>query len=126
MKRSKKAALLASILSAMALTACADNPEIQYAVPRLNAGDREHLTCQEYPEIREALRSLPPHVFLAGASGQLVLTDGLHRWVRWDIVNAREALLIKFGDIAGRSAHFECRTDLNWLGGVWTRLESAG
>lgn len=105
----------------MALTACADS--IQFRVPPLNEADRAHLTCAEYPEIRETLLQLPAHVFLSGSNGQAVVTPDGHKWVRFDVVNRREAMLIRFGDVAGRTSHEECAADLEWLGHVWQQLE---
>lgn len=105
----------------MALTAC--NDRIQFRTPPLNEADQARLTCAAYPEIREALRALPPHVFLAGSSGEAVTTPDGRKWVAFDVVNEREAVLIRFGDITGRGAHFECKDDLEWLAHVWTELE---
>lgn len=106
----------------MALNACGETA-IQYRVPTLNEADHARLSCAEYPEIREALAELPPHAFLSGSSGEPVVTPDGRKWVAFDVVNQREGALIKFGDVAGRSAHFECRDDLGWVAEVWTELE---
>lgn len=68
------------------------------------------------------LDELPAHEFLAGASGKVVVTDGNRRWVRFDIVNLREAALIRFGDITSRTAHFECFDDLGFVARVLDEL----
>ena len=106
----------------MALTACADNPEIIYRTPPLNEANEKRLSCQAYPEISEILADLPAHKFLSGSNGQAVITQGGHKWIRFDIANEREAVLIRFGEISGRSAHFECFDDLNWLARLWRDL----
>lgn len=106
----------------MALTACAKT-ETVYSTPPLNEHDQKHLSCATYPDLQAMVESLPEHVFLAGLDGVPVVTDGGHKWVRFDIANAREAITIKYGGVAGRTAHGECRADLNWLAGVWVRLQ---
>ncbi len=123
MKLFQRAALWASISLLTALTACSNAPTPIFQTPPLNAADRAHLTCAAFPDIKETLRELPAHVFLSGSSGAAVTTPDGHKWVRWDIVNQREGILVKFGDITARGAHFECRDDLQWLGRVWTELE---
>jgi hypothetical protein len=106
----------------MALAACGTT-KVQYRVPTLNEADQAHLTCRDYPEIREVLAALPAHAFLSGSDGQPVETAGGQRWVRFDIVNRREGALILFGDRDGRTAHFECQDDLRWIADVWTDLQ---
>ena len=123
MKLSKKGALWASILPAMALTACSKQVEAVYSTPPLNAQDRTHLSCADYPDTDAVVRSLPPHVFLSGLNGEPVITDGGHRWVRFDIVNAREGITLKLGTVDGKRAHGECHADLTWLADVWLDLQ---
>jgi hypothetical protein len=106
----------------MALTACGS--ETAFRVPRLNSADRAHLACADYPDIRDALRALPAHVFLAGANGQAITTPDGHKWVRFDVANEREAIVVRFGAVEGSNAHFECFDDLLWLAKVWTDLEA--
>lgn len=105
----------------MALTACSSTSTV-YRVPPLNASDQQRLSCADYPEIRDALRELPAHVFLSGANGEPVIVDG-ERYVRFSVVNDREAVVIRFADITGRTAHFSCKDNLQWLGDVYTGLE---
>lgn len=103
------AALSANILPLMALTACAPDAEPILIAPEI---DEAILSCAEYPEITDLLKRLPAHIFLAGSNGQAVLTDGRFAWVRFDVVNDREAMLIRFSEIDGRRVHFECWDDL--------------
>lgn len=109
-----------SILPLAALTACGD---LQYRTPALNDADQARLSCQAFPEILDVLESQPALVFLSGSDGEAIVTDGQYKWVRFDIVNQREARLIQFGDVRARGAHFECWDDLNWMADVYTQLE---
>lgn len=106
----------------MALSACGTTEPV-YSTPKLNDADQAHLSCQAFPEIRDVLTTLPRHVFLAGSDGKAVVTDGGHKWVRFDIVNEREAKLVEFGDVTARSAHFECWDDLQWTSDLITGLQ---
>jgi len=105
----------------MALTAC--SKEIVYRVPPLNEADQARLSCAGYPEIRDVLLALPEHVFLAGSDGTPVVTPDNRKWVAFDVANRREAAVIRFGDIAARGAHFECRDDLRWIADLITDLQ---
>lgn len=122
MKLWKKIVLLPTILSAMALTACGST-EIQYRVPELNVNDQKRLGCVEYPSIEAAIASLPENIFLSSSSGAKVITDGQYTWVRHDIANKREAVLIRYGAVDGKLAHFICRDNLEWLSGTWRDLQ---
>lgn len=102
----------------MALAAC-DPPPPVFVAPQI---EKARLSCSAFPEIVAMLEQLPEHRFLAGANGQAVVTDGKHRWVRFDIVNLREAALIRFGDVTARSAHFECFDDLGFVSKVLAEL----
>lgn len=106
----------------MALAACGGS-SIVYRTPPLNEADRQHLSCAEFPEIREVLESQPEHVFLSGSDGEAVVTDGGFLWVRFDIANKREGNLIEFGDVRARDAHFECSDDLQWTADLITDLQ---
>lgn len=114
--------LLASIWPLAALAACGPDPEPVFRAPVL---EESRLSCAAFPEIKEVLEASPEHVFLSGTSGEAVVTDGVHRWVRFDIVQHREARLIYFGDITARLAHFECRDDLQWTADVLRDLGEA-
>lgn len=103
---------MASILPALAITACAADPEPILVAPEI---EEARLSCAAYPDIIELLQELPDHVFLAGSNGQAVITDGQFTWVRFDVVNRREAMLIRFADIDGRKVHFECWDDLGFI-----------
>lgn len=98
-----------SILPLAALTACAGDAKPVLVAPEIEEARK---SCAAYPEITNVLENLPEHVFLAGADGSAVITDGDHTWVRFDVVNAREAILIRFAEVDGRTAHFECFDDL--------------
>ena len=95
-------------LPLMALSACADKEPV-FVAPVI---EEARQSCASFPEIQRVLANLPKHVFLAGSDGSAVITDGDHTWVRFDIVNAREALIIRFSEIDGKRAHFECSDDL--------------
>ncbi len=97
---------------------------LEYKVPRLNDADREHLTCSDFPDFNEVLRKLPDHQWLSTTRGEVVRTDGGHTWVRFDVVQEREARLILFAGVTAAGAHFECYDDLAWLAKVWTDLEA--
>lgn len=109
----------------MALTACV--PRIQYQVPPLNETDRERLTCSAYTGFDEMLRQLPQHKWLSTSAGVPIKTgeDG-HMWVRFDVVQVREAKMLKFAGADARGVHFECYDNLNWLADIWRPLEAKG
>lgn len=106
----------------MVLTAC--SPRLQYAVPPLNEADRERLTCSAYPDFEQVLRDLPKHQWLSTSKGEAVVTHDGRTWVAFDVVQEREARLLKFAGKDARGAHFECFDDLAWLAKVWTDLEA--
>lgn len=114
---------MASTLPALALIACVSEPDIVYRTPPLNEADQERLSCAAFPEIIDVLNSQPSLVFLSGSDGEAVVTDGQFKWVRFDIVNKREARLIQFGDVSARGVHFECSDDLQWTAKLITDLQ---
>lgn len=105
----------------MALTAC--GAALQYATPPLNESDAERLTCSDYPDFIGVLQDLPAHEWLSTSSGEVVRTPDGRTWVAFDVVQQREARLIKFAGIDAKGAHFECYDDLAWLAKVWTDLQ---
>ena len=105
----------------MAISACV--PAIQYRTPPLNEADRERLVCSEFAGFEDMLADLPAHAFLSTTKGAPVQTaDGAY-WVRFDVVQQREARMLKFAGVTARGQHFECFDNLAWLAGVWTDLE---
>lgn len=102
------------------MSACCQEPKPVFRAPAL---PEERASCADFPEIKRLLEEQPRHVFLSGTNGEAVVTDGKYRWVRFDIVNKREARLIEFGDVRARSAHFECFDDLKWSVGVLRDLQ---
>ena len=106
----------------MALTACA--PQLQYRVPPLNEADRTRLACSAYPDFTAMLRDLPAHQWLSTSKGEAVTTHDGRTWVAFDVVQQREARMLKFAGTDARGAHFECYDDLAWLASVWTELEA--
>jgi len=106
----------------MALTAC--SPRLQYRVPPLNEADRQRLTCSAYPDFEAMLRDLPKHEWLSTTKGEAVVTHDGRTWVAFDVVQQREARMLKFAGKDARGAHFECFDDLKWLAKVWTDLEA--
>lgn len=110
----------------MAIAACSPDVRFVYVTPELDDADRVRLSCSTFPEIKEVLEGSPEHVYLSGTNGEAVITDGGFKWVRFDIVQRREARLIQFGDVTARTAHFECFDDLNWTADVLRDLEWRG
>lgn len=106
----------------MALTAC--GPQLEYRVPPLNEADAERLTCSAYPAFEQVLRDLPAHDWLSTTRGEAVVTPDGRKWVAFDVVQRREALLLKFAGVDARGAHFECFDDLAWLASVWADLQA--
>lgn len=104
------------------MSAC--SPALQYAVPPLNEADRAHLTCADFPDFPALLAALPAHEWLATSSGEVVVTPDGRRWVSFDVVQQREARMLRFAGVDARGAHFECQADLDWLARVWTGLEA--
>lgn len=105
-----------------ATAACKPKVEPIFVAPQLDAA---RLSCSAFPEIVAILDDLPAHRFLSGSNGAAVVTDGKDRWVRFDIVNLREAALIRFADVSARTAHFECFDDLGFVAEVLARLPAA-
>ena len=93
---------------------------MQFGVPPLNAEQAERLQCAEYTNVDELLASLPDHVFLAGSNGERVVTTDeegrTYTWVRLDIADAREAVLIVSIVDDGRLRHFSCADNLRYTG----------
>lgn len=106
----------------MALTAC--SPRLQYRVPPLNQADAQRLTCSAFPDFDQVLRDLPEHQWLSTTRGEAVTTPDGRTWVAFDVVQLREARLLKFAGVDARGAHFECYDDLAWLADVWTELQA--
>lgn len=106
----------------MALSACGSTA-VQYKVPKLNEQDQKRFDCVEYPDLKTALESLPEQKFLTGSDGTKVLTDGQYTWIRHDIASEREGILIRYGAVDGKLAHFVCKDNLKWLSGTWQDLE---
>lgn len=94
-------------------------------MPPLNDHDRQRLTCSDFPDFEGMLTALPDHEWLSTTSGEAVVTPDGRRWVAFDVVQEREARLLKFTLIDTRGAHFECYDDLRWLARVWSDLETA-
>ena len=106
----------------MALTAC--SPQLEYRVPPLNEADSQRLTCSDYPDFETMLRQLPAHEWLSTTKGAAVKTQDGQTWVAFDVVQQREARMLKFAGVDARGAHFECFDDLTWLASVWTDLQA--
>lgn len=107
----------------MALTACSP---LQYRVPPLNEADRARLTCSAFPDFEAMLRELPAHQWLSTTKGEVVVTRDGRTWVAFDVVQKREARMLKFAGKDAKGAYFECFDNLAWLASVWTDLEEGG
>lgn len=92
-------------------------------MPPLNEADRARLTCADYPDFAALLRDLPKHHWLATSKGEAVTTPDGRTWVAFDVVQQREAKLLKFAGVDAKGAHFECFDDLAWLAQTWQGLE---
>lgn len=122
MKHLRMVALSLITCTAMVLSACGPTT-IQYKVPALNAADQARLTCSDYPSFEAMLTELPAHEWLRTSSGEVVVTPDGRRWVSFDVVQQREARMLKFGGVDASGAHFECFDNLKWISDVWRDLE---
>lgn len=107
----------------MVLSACAST-QVRYSAPELNEADQARLDCPTPIQISAVLANLPAHVFLADSQGNRVTTPneqgGTDVWVRFDIANSREEVLIRQreGEGGDLEVAFTCRDNLIWVAGV--------
>lgn len=92
-------------------------------MPPLNEEDEKRKTCSDYPDFDVVLASLPSHEWLRTTSGETVKTADGRTWVSFDVVQEREAKLIKFAGVDAKGAHFVCFDNLKWLSDTYTDLE---
>lgn len=120
----KTAALLASILPAAALSACAD-PQIQYRLPQLNEAQRQHLVCPAPVEAAQIVEGLPSWVWLTTSAGEVVQGPDGTMWITFESANAREGeLLTRLNTATG--GHFECHDDVEWFADLWANPDLTG